>query len=47
MWEPGTQHGYHTATLGFLEGEIVRRVTGRTIATYLRQEVAEPLGADV
>lgn len=45
-WEPGTKSGYHAITQGYLEGEIVRRVTGRTIGTYFREEVAEPLGAD-
>lgn len=45
-WEPGTQSGYHAVTQGFLQGEIVRRVTGRSIGTFFREEVAEPLGAD-
>jgi CubicO group peptidase (beta-lactamase class C family) len=45
-WEPGTQSGYHALTQGYIEGEIVRRVTGRTIGTYFGKEVAEPLGAD-
>lgn len=47
IWEPGTQHGYHAVTLGFLEGEILRRVTGKTIGQFLRDEVAGPLGADI
>lgn len=46
-WEPGTAHGYHVNTFGFLVGEIVRRVAGRTIGTVLREDVAGPLGADV
>lgn len=33
LWEPGTAHGYHGLTIGWLEGELVRRVTGRTIGT--------------
>ncbi len=45
-WEPGTRSGYHAVTQGFLQGEIVRRVTGRSIGTFFREEVAEPLGAD-
>ena len=45
-WEPGTTSGYHALTQGYLEGEIVRRVTGRTIGTFFREEVAGPLGAD-
>jgi CubicO group peptidase (beta-lactamase class C family) len=46
-WEPGTAHGYHTNTYGFLLGEVLRRVTGRTVGRLLRDEVAGPLGADV
>ena len=45
-WEPGTQFAYHDMTLGYLQGEIVRRVTGKSIGTFFREEVAEPLGAD-
>jgi CubicO group peptidase (beta-lactamase class C family) len=45
-WEPGTASGYHAVSQGFLENEIVRRVTGRTLGTFFREEVAEPLGAD-
>ncbi|MDX6326841.1 MAG: hypothetical protein QOK15_3195, partial [Nocardioidaceae bacterium] len=45
-WKPGTQSGYHAVTQGFLQGEIVRRVTGRSIGTFFREEVATPLGAD-
>jgi CubicO group peptidase (beta-lactamase class C family) len=47
IWEPGTCHGYHGMTSGFIWGEIVRRVTGKSIGTFLRQEIAGPLGADV
>lgn len=45
-WEPGTQSGYHAVTQGFLQGEIVRRVSGRTIGQFFREEVAQPLDAD-
>lgn len=45
-WEPGTVSGYHAITQGYIQGEIVRRVTGRSIGTFFREEVAEPLGAD-
>jgi CubicO group peptidase (beta-lactamase class C family) len=45
-WEPGTQSGYHALTQGFLVGEVVRRITGRSLGTFFRQEIAEPLGAD-
>ncbi|MFD0440304.1 serine hydrolase domain-containing protein [Streptomyces chartreusis] len=46
-WEPGTRCGYHAITYGWLVGELVRRVTGRSIGTFLREEIAEPLRADV
>jgi CubicO group peptidase (beta-lactamase class C family) len=45
-WEPGTAHGYHVNTFGFLAGELVRRIDGRSIGTLLREDVAGPLGAD-
>jgi CubicO group peptidase (beta-lactamase class C family) len=46
FWRPGSKHGYHGMTWGFLVGEIVRRVSGRSIGEYFRSEVAEPLGID-
>ncbi len=45
-WEPGTRHGYHAITFGFLVGEVVRRITGKSLGAYFREEVAGPLGAD-
>ena len=45
-WEPGTQSGYHAMTQGYLIGEIVRRITGKTIGTFWREEIAGPLDAD-
>jgi CubicO group peptidase (beta-lactamase class C family) len=45
-WEPGTRHGYHIFTFGYLVGEVVRRITGKSLGTYFREEVAEPLGLD-
>ena len=45
-WEPGTAHGYHAVTFGWLVGEIVRRVDGRSVGRYFREEIATPLGAD-
>jgi CubicO group peptidase (beta-lactamase class C family) len=45
-WEPGTAPGYHALTQGYLVGEVVRRITGRSLGTFFREEVAEPLGAD-
>jgi CubicO group peptidase (beta-lactamase class C family) len=47
FWPPGTASGYHVLTHGYLVGEVVRRVTGRTLGTVFREEIAEPLGADV
>ena len=46
LWEPGTQSGYHVHNQGFLIDEIVRRVDGRTLPQFLRDEVAGPLGLD-
>jgi CubicO group peptidase (beta-lactamase class C family) len=45
-WAPGTGHGYHTNTFGFLVGELVRRVTGESVGRFFRREVAETLRAD-
>jgi CubicO group peptidase (beta-lactamase class C family) len=45
-WIPGDGSGYHAITQGFLQGEIVRRVTGKTLGVFFRDEVAQPLGAD-
>ena len=45
-WEPGTASGYHAITQGYLVGEVLRRVTGRSVGTFFREEVAGPLGAD-
>ena len=46
-WTPGTAQGYHMVSFGFILGEVVRRVTGRTLGQYLRTEIAEPMGIDV
>jgi CubicO group peptidase (beta-lactamase class C family) len=45
-WPPGERHGYHVNTQGFLLGEVVRRITGKTLGTYLRDEIAGPAGID-
>ena len=45
-WQPGTASGYHALTQGYLVGEVVRRITGRTLGTVFREEIAGPLGAD-
>lgn len=46
LWEPGTASGYHSLTFGYLLGEVLRRITGKTLGTFFREEVAGPLGAD-
>jgi CubicO group peptidase (beta-lactamase class C family) len=46
-WTPGAGHGYHVHTFGFLVGELVRRVTGERIGSFLRREIADALGAEV
>ncbi|MGB3411751.1 MAG: serine hydrolase domain-containing protein [Microthrixaceae bacterium] len=46
LWEPGTQHGYHAVTYGWLVGEIVRRVSGQSIGEFFNANVATPLGLD-
>jgi CubicO group peptidase (beta-lactamase class C family) len=43
-WEPGTRFGYHAKTFGFLLGETIRRATGATISTLLRERITGPLG---
>ena len=45
-WEPGTASGYHAITQGYLVGEVVRRVSGRSLGTFLAEEITGPLGAD-
>ena len=45
-WEPGKHSGYHAITFGYLIGEIVRRITKKTLGTFFREEVAIPLNAD-
>ena len=47
LWEPGTQHGYHAVTYGWLVGEVIRRATGRSVGGYLAEEIAGPLGLDL
>ncbi len=44
LWEPGTQHIYHANTYGYLVGEVVRRITGKSLGTFFAEEVARPLG---
>jgi CubicO group peptidase (beta-lactamase class C family) len=46
-WEPGAEHGYHAQTYSWLIGELVRRVTGRTLGRWVAEEIARPLGLDL
>jgi CubicO group peptidase (beta-lactamase class C family) len=47
MWEPGKYSGYHGLTMGYLLGELIRRITGKTPGTFFRDEVAVPLQANI
>jgi CubicO group peptidase (beta-lactamase class C family) len=46
FWQPGTRNGYHMITFGWTVGELVRRVSGRSLGSFFRDEVATPLGID-
>jgi CubicO group peptidase (beta-lactamase class C family) len=46
LWEPGTAHGYHALSYGWLVGEVIRRISGRSLGTFFREEIAEPLGLE-
>lgn len=46
-WEPGTDHGYHAITYGWLVGEVLARVSGRSAGRLLAAEVSAPLGLDL
>jgi CubicO group peptidase (beta-lactamase class C family) len=45
-WAPGTYGAYNSINIGYLLGEVLRRVTGETVGSFLRKEVTEKLGAD-
>lgn len=45
-WAPGTASGYHALTFGHLLGEVVRRVTGKSLTRFVDDEIAGPLDAD-
>ncbi len=46
VWEPGSAHGYHAVTFGYLVGEVVRRISGKSLGTFFADEVAKPLGLE-
>jgi CubicO group peptidase (beta-lactamase class C family) len=45
-WQPNTTHGYHTRSFGWILGEIIRRITGKSAGQYLRESVTAPVDAD-
>jgi CubicO group peptidase (beta-lactamase class C family) len=45
-WEPGTRHGYHATTFGFLVGEVIRRISGKSVGQFFQTDVAGPFGID-
>ena len=45
-WDPGTRHGYHARTFGYLLGELLRRVSGLTVGEWFRNELAAPMSLD-
>jgi CubicO group peptidase (beta-lactamase class C family) len=45
-WKPGTRNGYHMITFGWTVGELVRRVDGRSLGTFFREEIAQPAGLE-
>ncbi len=47
LWPPGAASGYHPVTIGFVAGEIFRRVDGRSLGAALRADLAAPLGLDL
>lgn len=46
FWKPGTAHGYHTFTYGWLAGEVIRRVSGGTVGEFVAERIARPLHAE-
>jgi CubicO group peptidase (beta-lactamase class C family) len=46
LWEPGSAHGYHVGTFGWLAGEVIRRVSGTSVGKFVAERIAEPLGLE-
>ncbi|WP_218021277.1 serine hydrolase domain-containing protein [Nocardia crassostreae] len=44
LWQPGTAFYYHSLTWGYLAGELIRRVSGKSVGEFLAAEIADPLG---
>jgi CubicO group peptidase (beta-lactamase class C family) len=47
LWQPNTAHGYHVGTYGWLAGEVVRRVSGKSVGRFVAERMASPLALDV
>jgi CubicO group peptidase (beta-lactamase class C family) len=47
LWTPGTAFRYHQFTYGYLVGEVIRRITGKTVGRFFAEEVAGPLNLDL
>lgn len=47
LWEPGTAHGYHALTYGWLAGEVIRRVSGKTVGRLVAERIVSPLKLDL
>jgi CubicO group peptidase (beta-lactamase class C family) len=46
-WEPGSGHGYHVGTFGWLAGEVIKRVAGKTVGAFVAERISGPLGLDL
>src|SRR4051794_33248726 len=46
VWPPGSRHGYHALSVGWLLAEIVKRASGRSIGRFFRDEIGDPLGLE-
>jgi CubicO group peptidase (beta-lactamase class C family) len=46
LWEPGSAHGYHVGTFGWLAGEVIRRVSGTSVGKFVAERIAQPLGLE-
>src|SRR5438477_5476530 len=47
LWEPNTAHGYHVGTYGWLAGEVIKRISGKSVGAFVRERIAKPLGVDI
>lgn len=47
LWEPGTGSGYHAISIGILATELFRRIEGRSLKSFVRDEIAAGLGLDI